>query len=58
MKTVKITYSDGDQTITRINGTEAEIRKYYRIGNIDVRGYDDGSGWREYERRITNVEFI
>lgn len=29
MKTVKVTWSDGDTTITDINGTMEEIRAYY-----------------------------
>lgn len=58
MRTVKVTYSDGDSTVTRINGTEEEIRQYYRIGNVNVHGYDDGNGWKEYKRTITGLEFI
>jgi len=58
MKTVKITFSDGDFLVTNINGTEEEIRNYFRIGNTDVRGYDDGNGWKEYKRTITGVEFV
>lgn len=58
MRTVRITYSDGDSTVTRINGTEEEIRQYYRIGNVNIHGYDDGNGWKEYKRTITGLEFI
>ncbi len=32
MRTVKVIYDNGDSEITRINGTEAEIKAYY-IGN-------------------------
>lgn len=58
MKTIKITYSDGDYTITDINGTEDEIRNYFPIGQVNVYGFDDGTGWKELTRKITNVEFI
>jgi hypothetical protein len=33
MRTIKVTYDNGDSIITNINGTESEIRNYY-IGNI------------------------
>jgi len=29
METVKITYDNGDYSVTRINGTREEIAKYY-----------------------------
>lgn len=38
MKTVKVTYSNGDSVITKINGTENDIRAYYigKVFNIGV----------------------
>lgn len=32
MKTIKVKFDNGDELITRINGTESDIKKYY-IGN-------------------------
>ena len=41
MKTVKVTFDNGDSIITNINGTESEIRDYY-IGNIfNIGTYED-----------------
>lgn len=41
MKTAKVTFDNGDSTITNINGTESEIRNYY-IGNIfNIGTYED-----------------
>lgn len=39
MKTIKVIFNDDDYCITRINGTNEEILKYY-IGN--VFSYFDG----------------
>ncbi|BDE02919.1 TPA: hypothetical protein QBZ91_002257 [Pasteurella multocida] len=33
MRTVKITYTNGDHFITRINGNEETIKRYYAIGS-------------------------
>ena len=33
MKTFKVTFDNGDELITRMNGTEAEIKDYY-IGKV------------------------
>ena len=41
MRTIKVTYDNGDSTITNINCTESEIREYY-IGNIfNIGTYED-----------------
>jgi len=58
MKIVKITFSDGDYTITRISGTEKQIRNYYSVGRAFTRGYDDGTGWHECKHFITGIEFL
>jgi hypothetical protein len=29
MRTIKVTYSNGNSTVTSINGTRAEIKRYY-----------------------------
>lgn len=53
---VTITWSDGDQTTTDVNGTRFEICKYYE--NLQVtRGYDDGHGWKEYKVKATYLHF-
>ena len=33
MRTVKVIYDNGDSVITKINGTESEIKAYY-IGKV------------------------
>lgn len=40
MKTVKVTYDNGDSVITKINGTESDIRAYYigKVFNIGTCG--------------------
>ena len=32
MKTVRVTYANGDTIITGINGTRAEVERYFAIG--------------------------
>lgn len=49
MHTVKITFESGDHVITRIKGTENDIRAYYAIGSII--GFDNRD-------KIVRVEFI
>lgn len=52
MKTVKVTFDNGDSTITNINGTESEIKEYY-IGNIfNIGTYED------YLVKAVSVEFL
>jgi len=52
MKTIKITWSDGTTTTTKINGTDAEIKKYY-IGQLFNHGVID-----DCMVRAVNVEFV
>lgn len=41
MRIIKVTYDNGDSTITNINGTETEIKDYY-IGNVfNIGTYED-----------------
>lgn len=41
MKTVKVTFDNGDSIITNINGTESEIKEYY-IGSVfNIGTYED-----------------
>lgn len=49
MNTVKVTFESGDYIITRINGTEDEVRAHYAIGSIV--GFDN-------QDKIVRVEFI
>lgn len=52
MKTVKVTFENGDTAITKINGTEEEIKAYF-IGKIfNVGIFDDCL------TRAVAVEFI
>lgn len=60
MKTVKITYSDGDTTVTDISNkvTDEEIRRYFRIGAVDIREYETEDGYKEERREIVKVEIF
>lgn len=41
MRTIKVTFDNGDSIITNINSTESEIKEYY-IGNIfNIGTYED-----------------
>lgn len=53
---ITITWSDGDQTTTDINGTRMEIRRYYEKSTF-TRGFDDGTGWKEYKVKATYLHF-
>ncbi len=55
-RVVKVTVSDGDHWTTSINGTESEIRDYFRIGMTINVGYDPVTDDRM--RQITNLEFL
>lgn len=53
MKTVKVTYANGDTITTGINGTEAEVRQYFAIGRVfNIGSVDDNL------QAITSLEFI
>ena len=53
MRSIKITFSDGDTRQTQINGTDDEIRRYY-VGTRFNHGAGDGP-----DRMVTalSVEF-
>lgn len=53
---ITITWSDGDQTTTDINGTRFGICRYYESAAI-TRGYDDGNGWKEYKVKAARIHF-
>lgn len=41
-KQVTIRYSNGDHTVTRVNGYDSGIRAYYRIGKVvNIGGVTD-----------------
>ncbi len=53
MRVVKVAFSNSDTIITKINGTEEEIRSYYQIGKI----FNIGS--REDNLcKVVDVEFL
>lgn len=41
MRTIKVTYDNGDSTITNINGTESEIKDYYIGSTFNIGTYED-----------------
>ena len=51
METVKITYDNGDSSVTRINGTREEVAKYYmgKCFNLGVEADD--------MHKVVKVEF-
>lgn len=53
---ITVTWSNGDQTTTDINGTRYEICKHYENKTF-TRGYDDGHGWKEYQVKATHLHF-
>jgi hypothetical protein len=55
MRTVKVKFSDGNEIITQINGTEEEIKKYYAVGSVFNIG--DGAGGDKLAT-VNSLEFI
>lgn len=53
MKAVKVTFTDGDTITTSINGSDDEIRAYYRIG----RQFNIGSV-NDNMQLVTALEFL
>lgn len=53
MITVKVNYSDGDSTITRINATPDEARAYY-VGKV----FNVGLGPNDNMQRCTGIEIL
>lgn len=49
MRTVKIFFQSGDTVVTRINGTQQQIKAYYAVGT--VVGFDCND-------KIIRLEFI
>lgn len=58
MRAVKITYSDGTEVVTNINGTDEEIRKYFRIGKPFNLGTSAPDIQEDNVQRVTSIEFI
>lgn len=52
-KTVTVEYANGDTITTGINGTEAEVREYFKIG----RFFNIGSGGEDNMQAIINITF-
>ena len=55
MKTAIVKFSNGDTITTGINGTDEEIRQYYRIGRVFNLG--DGCGG-DLMSSVTSVEIL
>lgn len=52
-KTIKIYWSNGDETITEINGTKEEIEKYYLNNEFNI-----GNGGNDLIVTAIKVEFL
>jgi len=52
MKTVKVFLTDGDSYITDINGTDKEIKEYFKIGKI----VNIGAGEKDKITRIKRIK--
>lgn len=53
MKTIRVSYSNGDFLVTSINGTKEEIEKYY-LGNF----FNIGRGESDKMEKAIKVEFL
>lgn len=53
MKTVKVIFTNGDEIITDINGSDEEIRAYYRIGNTFNLG-----DYKDDMQQVVSVEIL
>lgn len=53
MRSVRVTFDDGDSLVTSINGTKAEVLAYY-IGNQ----FNLGQGGEDHMATATEVEFL
>jgi len=54
MKTAKITYSDGNIITTSINGTDEEIKNYFKIG----RPFNLGNGDKDNMQTVVSCEIL
>lgn len=54
MREVKITYSDGIIIETDINGTNKEIKEYFKIGRV----FNIGNGEKDKLARVKKVEIL
>lgn len=54
MKTVKVTYTNGDTITTGINGTDAEILEYFKRGRV----FNIGNGEDDNMQAVVRCEFV
>jgi len=54
MKTVKVFFTNGDTITTGINGTDQEIKDYYKTG----RTFNIGSGEHDLLSKVKKLEFL
>jgi len=54
MRAVKVTFSDGDTITTDINGTDIEIKEYYKIGRV----FNLGNGELDRMVKVVSVEIL
>lgn len=53
IRSVRILFDDGDEIVTRINGTEDDIKNYYAIGKVfNIGVYED------HLVRVVALEFL
>lgn len=53
MRTVKVTFEDGNSLVTSINGNDSDIREYYKIGNVFNLGTDSDN-----LQKVKTLEFL
>lgn len=53
MKTVKVTFQDGNYITTKINGTNEEIMEYYKIGRYFNLGQEN-----DEMQKVSFLEFL
>ena len=54
MREVKVTYSNGDVIETDINGTDKEIKEYFKIGRV----FNVGRGVNDELAKVKKVEIL
>jgi len=52
MKVATVTFDNKETIITRINGTDKEIKEYYRIGRV----FNLGCGNKDFMTRVVSVK--
>lgn len=58
MKTAKIFFQNGDYLTTRINGTDQEIKDYYKTGRVFNLGTGENGKPEDVLTSVKRLEFL